>query len=144
MKNIIEKMQRLHQEMIEKMQRLHQEMRELHDEIDEQVIKVAKRYIRAYHDTNRGYGYPSDNSYYSWQIDNDGNIEVTWEEHWSYGGHDAGAFTVPSQFIYDEAALIAFEQSRDQAKQQKKEEELNKIKQEELAQLERLQKKYAC
>ena len=134
-------------EKIERMRELDKEMQEIHREINKHVIEVAKRYIVAAHDENRGYGYPTqrnkgrNNTFYDWEVDDD-SIGVTWEETWNYGGHDGGAFSVPENFFWDESALVAFEEKRAREKADKKAEKEAKERQKEIEQMKKLQEKY--
>jgi len=127
---------------LEQMQELAEQMRGLHNQMDRHVVAVAKRYIAAYSDEDHGYGYPSDDAHYRWHIDSGGDIDVHWEEFWNYGGHDAGSFTVPSRYVWDEAALAEYEQRRADEKKQKEERIATKKRQEEIEQLKKLQEKY--
>ena len=135
-----------HKAKIREMQQLREQMDKLHREIDDHVVAVAKRYIVAAHRENSGYGYPTvsgkGGAWFEWEIGEEGDVDVTWEETWSYGGHDGGSFTVPANFIWDEKALVAFEEKRAREKADKKAEQEARKRQEELEQLAKLQEKY--
>lgn len=128
---------------IEKMQELKKDIDKLHNEINDHVIQVAKRYIVAAHPTNRGYGHPNvNNAKFSWEIEEGGDINVDWYDSWSYGGHDEGCFSVPANFIWDEKALVDFEEDCAKKKSEEKIKEEENLRQSELEKLKTLKEKY--
>jgi hypothetical protein len=67
---------------------------------------------------------------------------VEWDEFWNYGGHDQGAFSFPVKYIWDDEALVAYEESRAETKETKQRKARDRKREEELQQLEILQEKY--
>lgn len=129
--------------LVQQIQELQSQIMDLSQKIDKRVIEVAKRYIVAAHDENRGYGYPSvTNAHFNWEMDENGNIEVHWEETWAYGGYDAGSFIVPANFVWDEDALVAYEKERANHKTKREEQKVSAQREKEIEQLKKLQKKY--
>lgn len=79
---------------------------DLEREIDIHVKNVAMTFIQA--DTLKydRCGAPSKIEFIDeWSIDDDGNVNVEWEEFWAYGGHEKGGFSFSSQYLYDDDAL---------------------------------------
>ena len=131
------------QSLVQQMQKLQTQIIDLSKKLDERVVEVAKRYIVAAHDENRGYGYPSvDKAYFNWEMDEDGDIEVHWEETWAYGGYDAGTFVIPANFVWDEGALVAYEKERVSYKANRADQKVFSERQREIEQLKKLQEKY--
>ncbi len=98
---------------INKMASLQEEIQNLHDQLDEKMQPIIKRYSAAHYD-GCTYGNPSDAANYSWEVTTS-EISVTWDEHWSYGGHDEGGFEMPLNIV-EEDILAAYEQKRIQEK----------------------------
>lgn len=131
-----------YQELIEQIQRLQQEVSVIRPELHERVLDVAKRYIVAHHPTNRGYGYPTiSDADFEWNIDSS-TVHVEWDEFWNYGGQDQGAFSFPVSYIWDDAALVAYEELRTEAKETNQREVRECEREKELQQLEILKEKY--
>lgn len=132
-------------DIVIKLQELEARLKHHRAQIHSRVIEVAQRYIVAAHPTNRGYGYPavlSSNIVFDWELDSE-VIRVGWSDYWSYGGHDQGTFAFSVKYIWDEEALVAYEERRVEEKEsvllQKQEEQ----RQQELKQLRHLQAKHA-
>lgn len=87
--------------------------------LNNRVLEVAKRYIKAAYVEDSYDSIPSDGRvYYKWDIDKSGTVNVRWEESWNYGGHDAGSFSFPAEYIYDDEQLVAYETRRIVEKEQ--------------------------
>lgn len=132
-------------DIVIKLQALDARLKHCRAQIHSRVIEVAQRYIVAAHPTNRGYGYPaviSPNIVFDWEIDSE-VIHVGWSDYWSFGGNDEGTFSFSVKYIWDEEALVAYEEKRFEEKEaavlQKQEEQ----RQQELKQLRHLQAKHA-
>ena len=129
-------------EIVEQIESLRQETNSLQGQIHKRVLEVAKRYIVAHHTTNRGYGYPEpEYADFEWSIKS-GSVEVEWDETWNYGGHDRGTFSFPVKYIWDNEALVSYEESRAEKKAAIETNKISARRTEELRQLEILKEKY--
>ncbi len=103
-------------EIVEQIEALRQETNSLREQIHERVLEVAKRYIVAHHTTNQGYGYPYvEYADFEWSIDS-GLVIVEWDETWNYGGQDQGTFSFLVKYLWDDEALVSYEESRAEMK----------------------------
>ena len=129
-------------EKIKQIQKLHVELSDLRFQISDRVLEVAKRYIVAAHPTNRGYGYPMvTEAGFEWTIDSQ-DVNVTWYQSWNYGGQDEGTFSFPVKYLWDDAALVAYEELRKKKKENVKKQGQERKRQKEIKQLQKLQEKY--
>jgi hypothetical protein len=131
-------------DIVTKIQGLDAELEALRPKIHDRVIEVAKRYVVAAHTTNRGYGYPavkSPNIRFEWEIDSE-VVRVGWSDYWSFGGHDAATFSFPVEYIWDEAAIVAYEERRTEEKESVLLQKQEAQRQQELKQLRHLQEKH--
>ena len=90
--------------------------------VDEHVTSVVKRYIIADHRHNVGSRF-SDHAgnEFHWKIYADGSVEGSWEFRWEKGGIAGGHVDIPLEYLWDESALVAFENKRAVEKQELKE-----------------------
>ena len=104
-------------ELLERLVALKQQADECAAEIEakhgEHIRKCLRRYVNAEHATNTGYGFPSDAAEFSWRVYGPARrVCCAWSEYWAYGGHDEGSFDMPLSFLWDDAALAAYEAQR--------------------------------
>ena len=129
-------------EKIKQIQKLRVKLSDLRFQIRDRVLEVAKRYIVAAHPTNRGYGYPTvTDADFKWTIDSR-DVNVTWYEFWNYGGEDEGEFSFPVEYLWDDVALVAYEELRKKEKENVKKQRQENERQKEIKQLQKLQEKY--
>ena len=125
----------------EELLRLCSQANKLKGSLCARVQEIARRYIDAAHDTNRGYGFPDVGvDFDDWHIDGN-DIVVSWSNTWAYGGYDEGSFCFPAKYLYDEDALIEFEKKRVVDKEKAKQKAEEKQRQKDEVELEKLKEK---
>ena len=125
--------------ILDRLQSLEEEARKLHDEVSEKVVAAAQRYINAFR--KNSYGWPGSAATYSWHVADD-LIDVSWDEHWNYGGEDSGSFEFPIEFVWDEDALIQHEKATAAEIERKKKEKEAECEKKERQRLQELSDKY--
>jgi len=97
---------------IDKLEKLTEQTQALKATFDARVQIVVERYMAANRYRCR-HDFPGDPTYQvdrgEWQLVSD-QIEIKWEELWSYGGHAEGEFSFPAKYLYNEDALLAHEE----------------------------------
>jgi hypothetical protein len=120
--------------------KIQSEVEELEEELSERISQVARRFIDAWSETDRGYGYPGLSANFSLDSISPTVVYITWKETWNYGGRDGGSFMFPTRYLWDEKELTEYEEKRAAEKAA----EVAKIDEEELkkkeAEYERLKK----
>ena len=117
-------------------------------ELNPRVWDVAQRYIDKKIEVENAIGKYADDcpsgeirNCGRYGISHDGStIVINWEENWSYGGHDSGAFSLPLIYLYDEEVFLEFLKSEDDRKQEILEKIREKTIDEKRKMVEKLQK----
>ncbi len=128
---------------IDKLEKLNEQTQALKATFDARVQIVAERYMAANRYRGR-HDFPGRPTYQvdrgEWQLAS-GEIVVTWEETWQFGGHAEGEFQFPAKYLYNEDALLAHEEKCMGEKAEAAAKEQEEQRQKDEADLARLQKK---
>lgn len=119
------------------------QLSEIEDKLHDTVTAAAKRYANVWTKYHRGYGYPISMDSMDWTISENGRwVEISWEDRWSYGGHDDGAFDFSVDFLLDESQYAKLEEKLIAAKALAEKERLEKGEKRERKLLKSLREKY--
>lgn len=126
---------------------LENQLQEFHSLINDKVLLAAKIHIKKEKElyeakgNHAGYGWPTiDNTQYDWNFDKSGDIVVSWNEYWSYGGEDHGMFYITLDFVLNEKSQEYYVSEMDKKIELVKIENIKKHKEYKLAQLNKLKK----